>query len=143
METVAPFKEAEEEIEEAGGADSCGLCYQCGKCDVVCPWNRVRDFSIRKIVREAMFDDMNISAALAALFRLVRQSNYLMAQGRLHREDAQDVEAALRLFDSSGHRRIAVVEESDPTTVIAWANHIDALNAFNQALIEAGIEEHK
>lgn len=54
METVAPFKEAEDEIKQAGGSESCSLCYQCGKCDVVCPWNRVRDFSIRKIVREAM-----------------------------------------------------------------------------------------
>ena len=54
MEIVAPFKEAEEEIKQAGGAESSSLCYQCGKCDVVCPWNRVRSFSIRKIVREAM-----------------------------------------------------------------------------------------
>jgi Fe-S oxidoreductase len=53
-ETVAPFKEAEEEIKDAG-AKSTGLCYQCGKCDVVCPWNRVRQFSIRKIIREAVF----------------------------------------------------------------------------------------
>jgi Fe-S oxidoreductase len=53
-ETVAPFKEAEAEIEEAGGAETSSLCYQCGKCDVVCPWNRVRSFSIRRIVRETM-----------------------------------------------------------------------------------------
>ncbi len=53
-ETVAPFKEAEAEITEAGGAESSSLCYQCGKCDVVCPWNRVRSFSIRRIVRETM-----------------------------------------------------------------------------------------
>ena len=54
METVAPFAEAIEEIKKAG-ADSVRLCFQCGKCDVVCPWNRVRDFSIRRIVREANF----------------------------------------------------------------------------------------
>ena len=30
-------------------------CYQCGKCDVVCPWNKVRNFSIRRIIREAAF----------------------------------------------------------------------------------------
>ena len=54
METVAPFAEAIEEIRKAG-ADSCGLCFQCGKCDVYCPWNMVRDFSIRKIIREATF----------------------------------------------------------------------------------------
>jgi Fe-S oxidoreductase len=43
-----------EEIKEAGG-DVYRLCYQCGKCDVVCPWNHVRNFSIRKIIREASF----------------------------------------------------------------------------------------
>jgi Fe-S oxidoreductase len=54
VETVAPFKEVIAEIKEAGG-DAIKLCYQCGKCDVVCPWNRVRNFSIRKIIREASF----------------------------------------------------------------------------------------
>jgi len=49
---VAPFKEVIEEIKKAGGSVA-RLCYQCGKCDVVCPWNRVRNFSIRKIIREA------------------------------------------------------------------------------------------
>jgi Fe-S oxidoreductase len=52
METVAPFAEIIEEIREAGG-EAYKYCYQCGKCDVVCPWNRVTDFSIRKIVRQA------------------------------------------------------------------------------------------
>ncbi|MCP4898997.1 MAG: (Fe-S)-binding protein, partial [bacterium] len=52
VETVAPFLEAAEEIKKAG-AQSGKLCFQCGKCDVYCPWNKVRDFSIRKIIREA------------------------------------------------------------------------------------------
>jgi len=54
MDTVSPFAEAIAEI-RAAGADSTKLCYQCGKCDVYCPWNRVRKFSIRKIIREATF----------------------------------------------------------------------------------------
>ena len=54
METVAPFAEAIEEIKKAG-AESTRLCFQCGKCDVYCPWNQVRDFSIRRIIREAAF----------------------------------------------------------------------------------------
>jgi len=54
VETVSPLPEIVDEIKKAG-AKSHGLCYQCGKCDVVCPWNRVRAFSIRKIIREATF----------------------------------------------------------------------------------------
>jgi Fe-S oxidoreductase len=54
METVAPFPETIGEIREAGGV-AFKYCYQCGKCDVVCPWNQVRKFSIRKIIREATF----------------------------------------------------------------------------------------
>jgi len=54
LETVTPFAEIVEEVKRAG-AKTCELCYQCGKCDVVCPWNKVRDFSIRRIMREAAF----------------------------------------------------------------------------------------
>jgi Fe-S oxidoreductase len=54
VETVAPLKEAIDEIKESG-ADAVKFCYQCGKCDTVCPWNRVRTFSMRKLIREASF----------------------------------------------------------------------------------------
>ncbi len=54
METVAPFKEVIDEIKEKGG-DAVKFCYQCGKCDTVCPWNRVTKFSMRKLIREATF----------------------------------------------------------------------------------------
>ena len=54
METVAPLKEIIDIIKESGG-DAFKLCYQCGLCDTVCPWNRVRDFSMRKLIREATF----------------------------------------------------------------------------------------
>jgi Fe-S oxidoreductase len=52
MEMATPFKEIVEEIVKAGGS-AFKVCYQCGKCDVVCPWNRVTNFSIRRIVRQA------------------------------------------------------------------------------------------
>jgi Fe-S oxidoreductase len=54
VETVelAPFKEVIEGLKEAGG-EAFKLCYQCGTCDTVCPWNRVRDFLVRKIVLQA------------------------------------------------------------------------------------------
>jgi Fe-S oxidoreductase len=54
VETVAPFKEVIQEIREAGG-EAFRYCFQCGLCDTVCPWNRVRQFSIRKIIRQATF----------------------------------------------------------------------------------------
>lgn len=53
METVAPYREIVELVESSGG-ESFRLCYQCGLCDVVCPWNRVREFSMRRIVREGV-----------------------------------------------------------------------------------------
>ena len=54
IETVAPFPETIGEIREAGGV-AFKYCYQCGKCDVVCPWSKVGKFSIRRIIREATF----------------------------------------------------------------------------------------
>lgn len=54
METVVPYKEIIDVIKESGG-DAFKRCFQCGLCDVVCPWNRVRDFSMRRLVREATF----------------------------------------------------------------------------------------
>ncbi|MGD9124221.1 MAG: (Fe-S)-binding protein, partial [Desulfarculaceae bacterium] len=54
MEAVADYKEIVEVIKDSGG-DAFKLCFQCGLCDTVCPWNRVRDFSMRKIVRQAAF----------------------------------------------------------------------------------------
>jgi len=54
VETVVPFKEIIDEI-KANGGEAFKRCFQCGLCDVVCPWNRVRAFSMRKIVRQATF----------------------------------------------------------------------------------------
>lgn len=54
MDTVAPYKEIVELVEQSGG-ESFRLCYQCGLCDAVCPWNRVTSFSMRKIIREGVF----------------------------------------------------------------------------------------
>ena len=54
METIAPFIEVLDEIKEAGG-EVFKLCFQCGLCDTVCPWNKVRTFSMRKLIREAAF----------------------------------------------------------------------------------------
>ena len=53
-EKLSDYTEIRELIQENGG-QAFDRCYQCGLCDVVCPWNLVRPFSIRKIVREATF----------------------------------------------------------------------------------------
>jgi len=54
VETTAPIQEIIDVIKESGG-DGFKLCYQCGLCDTVCPWNRVRSYSMRRIIREATF----------------------------------------------------------------------------------------
>ena len=56
METIplSPYKAVVDGVkEEGGGADK--FCYECGKCDTVCPWNRVRKFPVRKIINQAKF----------------------------------------------------------------------------------------
>ena len=56
METIplSPYKPVVDGIKEAGGgADK--FCYECGKCDTVCPWNRVRRFPVRRIINQAKF----------------------------------------------------------------------------------------
>ncbi|MBW1780003.1 MAG: (Fe-S)-binding protein [Deltaproteobacteria bacterium] len=52
MENVAEYKEIVDVIKESGG-DAFKRCFQCGLCDTVCPWNRVRNFSMRRLVRQA------------------------------------------------------------------------------------------
>jgi Fe-S oxidoreductase len=54
VENVADYKEIVDVI-KANGGEAFKLCYQCGLCDTVCPWNRVTTFSMRKIIREATF----------------------------------------------------------------------------------------
>jgi Fe-S oxidoreductase len=54
VETVADYKEIVDEI-KANGGEAFDRCYQCGLCDAVCPWNRVINFSMRRIVRQATF----------------------------------------------------------------------------------------
>ncbi len=54
MEILAPFIEVIDEIKVSGG-EIFKMCFQCGLCDSLCPWNRVRAFSMRKLIREAAF----------------------------------------------------------------------------------------
>ncbi len=54
VETIplSPFKIVVEGIQEAGG-EAFRFCYQCGTCETVCPWNRVRKFFVRRMIHEA------------------------------------------------------------------------------------------
>ena len=61
MENVADYKEIIDVIKGSGG-EAFKRCFQCGLCDVVCPWNRVRNFSMRKIVRQAAFGMTDIES---------------------------------------------------------------------------------
>jgi len=61
VENVADYKEIVDVI-KANGGEAFKLCFQCGLCDAVCPWNRVRTFSMRKIVREAAFGFTDIES---------------------------------------------------------------------------------
>jgi len=51
MQAVTPLKEAADIIKEEGG-EILKLCYQCGTCTSVCPWNKVRDFMVRRIMHQ-------------------------------------------------------------------------------------------
>lgn len=51
MTPVTPLKEVTDIINESGG-DVLKLCYQCGTCTAACPWNKVRDFIVRRIMHQ-------------------------------------------------------------------------------------------
>ncbi len=52
LAVVNPAAEVKEALLEEGG-EALRLCYQCGSCAGNCPWNLVRNFTIRRIIREA------------------------------------------------------------------------------------------
>ncbi|MFH1034065.1 MAG: (Fe-S)-binding protein [Pseudomonadota bacterium] len=61
MSNLNDYKEIIDVI-KANGGDLFKRCFQCGLCDTVCPWNRVRQFSMRKIVRQASFGMTDIES---------------------------------------------------------------------------------
>ncbi len=52
MSALVPLKEVVDIIKETGG-EELKLCYQCGLCSGICPWNMVRSFLVRRIMRQA------------------------------------------------------------------------------------------
>lgn len=51
MTAVTPLQEVVDIINEEGG-EILKLCYQCGTCTAVCPWNKVRSFIVRRIMHQ-------------------------------------------------------------------------------------------
>jgi len=51
MQPVTPLKEVVDIVKEEGG-EILKLCYQCGTCTAVCPWNKVRSFIVRRIMHQ-------------------------------------------------------------------------------------------
>lgn len=51
--------------------------------------------------------------------------------------------AALRAFDTASYTRIPVVDGSDTSKVLGWAEHVIALDTYNKALVDAHVEEHR
>jgi len=51
MQPVTPLKEVADIVSEEGG-EILKLCYQCGTCTAVCPWNKVRNFMVRRIMHQ-------------------------------------------------------------------------------------------
>ncbi|MBI4286660.1 MAG: (Fe-S)-binding protein, partial [Chloroflexi bacterium] len=54
IETVSPFKDVIDIVKGVGG-EAFRFCYQCGLCNTACPWNTVKNFNVRRLVREAQF----------------------------------------------------------------------------------------
>ncbi|MFC2022919.1 (Fe-S)-binding protein [Chloroflexota bacterium] len=52
MPSVTPSVEVMDIIKEEGG-DILTLCYQCGMCTATCPWNLVKDFTLRRFIHQA------------------------------------------------------------------------------------------
>jgi Fe-S oxidoreductase len=49
---LSQFKVVSDGIKELGG-EAFKLCYQCGLCETLCPWNYVRKFFIRKMIHQS------------------------------------------------------------------------------------------
>ena len=52
--SISVFKEGIEALAEVGGKDV-NLCFQCSLCTSSCPWNGVRHFPLRRMLRQAQF----------------------------------------------------------------------------------------
>jgi Fe-S oxidoreductase len=61
MPPVTPLKEVIDIVNEEGG-EILKLCYQCGTCTAVCPWNKVRSFIVRRIMHQGQLGLIDFEA---------------------------------------------------------------------------------
>ena len=61
MTTLVPYEEAVEIVLEAGG-EPLKLCYQCGLCTAVCPWNLVKSLGVRQIMLQSQLGLVDFEA---------------------------------------------------------------------------------
>src|SRR4030042_4436490 len=52
MKVITPDKEIMGIVKDQGG-EIAEMCYQCGTCTAVCPWNRVKSFNVRELMHRA------------------------------------------------------------------------------------------
>lgn len=65
------------------------------------------------------------------------------ASGQPWLTPGETIETALRVFGTEGVSKVPVLDENDEGRIVGWALHLDALAVFNEALIDASIEEHR
>jgi len=53
------------------------------------------------------------------------------------------LEKTLRTFDEGGYSRLAVFDKRDNGVQVGWVDQVEALSAYNKALIDANVEEHR
>jgi len=61
MQAATPYMEAVDIVKDEGG-DALKLCYQCGLCTGICPWNLVRNFSVRKLIHQTQLGLVDFEA---------------------------------------------------------------------------------
>jgi Fe-S oxidoreductase len=61
LNVESPFQEAVNIVREAGG-EALQLCYQCGLCGGICPWNTARSFDMRRIIHQAQLGVVDFEA---------------------------------------------------------------------------------
>ncbi len=85
---------------------------------------------------------LRISDFIAPLTEEERASPPEISEDAARLAPNDTLEVALRAFDATGKTRIAVFSDEQPDQ-IGWAEYAKAITAFNNALIEANIEEHR